>query len=422
MTIRLHRGDLPDISRYSGAVAIDTETMGLDLNRDRLCVVQLSPGDGSADVVQIAPHASADSAPNLKRLLTDTKLLKIFHFARFDLGMLCKTYGVMPEPVFCTKIASRLTRTYTDRHGLKDLVREVLGPGNFQTTTIVGLGRSRAQRGASLLCRVRRDAFARAQGQALRHAGARGPRGAGGGLFPFPAGAGAARPCRLCRRRHICPFLRRRVLRSARGLRSLGHGPAWDIFASDFCGTNPLKAWFNVRIGAMLKDNRLAIAYPENAAKGLSTRPRGDFERSYRSALRHSRHVRWLRIGVPVGIAALLLTVVAMNYVPPIGGFRLPGELGNLVIHGTKITMEAPRLNGFTSDSRAYEFSANAAAQDMTKPDLVELQKLHAKMEMADKSTVEMTAVSGIYNVKSEISDAQREYRSGVVERLFGPT
>jgi ribonuclease D len=127
MTIRLHRGDLPDISRYSGAVAIDTETMGLDLDRDRLCVVQLSPGDGTADVVQIAPHASADSAPNLKRLLTDTKLLKIFHFARFDLGMLCKTFGVMPGPVFCTKIASRLTRTYTDRHGLKDLVREVLG-------------------------------------------------------------------------------------------------------------------------------------------------------------------------------------------------------------------------------------------------------------------------------------------------------
>jgi ribonuclease D len=127
MTIRLHRGDLPDISRYTGAVAIDTETMGLDLNRDRLCVVQLSPGDGTADVVQIAPDARADSAPNLKRLLTDAKLLKIFHFARFDFAMLCKAFGVMPEPVFCTKIASRLTRTYTDRHGLKDLVREVLG-------------------------------------------------------------------------------------------------------------------------------------------------------------------------------------------------------------------------------------------------------------------------------------------------------
>jgi len=128
-TIRLHRGDLPDIGRYTGAssraVAIDTETMGLDLDRDRLCVVQLSPGDGSADVVQIPPHAK--DAPNLKQLLTDKSLVKIFHFARFDLGMLCKTLGVMPEPVFCTKIASRLTRTYTDKHGLKDLVREVLG-------------------------------------------------------------------------------------------------------------------------------------------------------------------------------------------------------------------------------------------------------------------------------------------------------
>jgi len=125
MTTRLHRGDLLDIARYKGAVAIDTETMGLDLARDRLCVVQLSPGDGSADVVQIPPHAK--DAPNLKRLLADKTLLKIFHFARFDLGMLYKTFGVMPDPVYCTKIASRLCRTYTDKHGLKDLVREVLG-------------------------------------------------------------------------------------------------------------------------------------------------------------------------------------------------------------------------------------------------------------------------------------------------------
>ena len=125
MTIRLHRRDLPDISRYRSAVAIDTETMGLDVTRDRLCVVQLSPGDGSADVVQIPPHGA--DAPNLKRLLADKTLLKIFHFARFDLGVLAKTFGLMPEPVYCTKIASRLARTYTDKHGLKDLVREVLG-------------------------------------------------------------------------------------------------------------------------------------------------------------------------------------------------------------------------------------------------------------------------------------------------------
>jgi ribonuclease D len=125
MTIRLHRGDLPDLSRYRNAVAIDTETMGLHHHRDRLCVVQLSPGDGSADVVQI-PRAAAPPA-NLKALLADSNILKIFHFARFDLGILRETLGVMPAPVYCTKIASRLVRTYTDKHGLKDLVRDLLG-------------------------------------------------------------------------------------------------------------------------------------------------------------------------------------------------------------------------------------------------------------------------------------------------------
>jgi ribonuclease D len=125
MTVRLHRGDLPDLSRYRGAVAIDTETMGLNPQRDRLCVVQLSPGDGSADVVQIP--ADATDAPNLKRLITDPARLKIFHFARFDIATLYNRFGVMPTPVYCTKIASRLTRTYTDKHGLKDLVRDVLG-------------------------------------------------------------------------------------------------------------------------------------------------------------------------------------------------------------------------------------------------------------------------------------------------------
>ena len=125
MTIRLHRGDLPDLARYQGVVAIDTETMGLQPARDRLCVVQLSPGDGSADVVQI-PQGAAD-APNLKALLTDANRLKIFHFARFDLAILLQTFGVKATPLYCTKIASRLTRTYTDKHGLKDILREVLG-------------------------------------------------------------------------------------------------------------------------------------------------------------------------------------------------------------------------------------------------------------------------------------------------------
>ena len=124
MTVRLHRGDLPDLTRYSGSVAIDTETMGLNPHRDRLCVVQLSSGDGSADVVQI-PRGHTD-APHLKALLADPNITKIFHFARFDVAVLFHTFGVMPQPIYCTKIASRLSRTYTDRHGLKDLVREIL--------------------------------------------------------------------------------------------------------------------------------------------------------------------------------------------------------------------------------------------------------------------------------------------------------
>jgi ribonuclease D len=125
MTIRLHRGDLPDLSAYTGAVAIDTETMGLDPVRDRLCVVQLSPGDGSADVVQIAPGQTR--APNIERLLADASITKLFHFGRFDIGVLARTFGVMAQPVYCTKIASRLARTYTDKHGLKDLARETIG-------------------------------------------------------------------------------------------------------------------------------------------------------------------------------------------------------------------------------------------------------------------------------------------------------
>jgi ribonuclease D len=124
MTVRLHRGDLPDLSRYTGSVAIDTETLGLNPHRDRLCVVQLSSGDGSADVVQI-PRDHHD-APNLKALLGNPAVTKIFHYGRFDIAVLYHAFGVMAGPVYCTKIASRLTRTYTDRHGLKDLVRELL--------------------------------------------------------------------------------------------------------------------------------------------------------------------------------------------------------------------------------------------------------------------------------------------------------
>ncbi len=125
MTIRLHAGDLPDLDAYGDVVAIDTETLGLNPHRDRLCVVQLSPGDGSADVVQIAKGQT--EAPNLVKLLTDPKRIKVFHFARFDIAVLKRTFGITVSPIFCTKIASRLTRTYTDRHGLKDVTKELLG-------------------------------------------------------------------------------------------------------------------------------------------------------------------------------------------------------------------------------------------------------------------------------------------------------
>jgi ribonuclease D len=124
MTTRFHRGDLPADFAPGSSIAIDTETLGLNPHRDRLCVVQISSGDGHADVVQILKGGPRPE--NLVRVLADESVLKIFHFARFDLAVLFHYLGVMPRPVYCTKIASRLSRTYTDRHGLKDLVRELL--------------------------------------------------------------------------------------------------------------------------------------------------------------------------------------------------------------------------------------------------------------------------------------------------------
>jgi ribonuclease D len=125
MSIRFHKGDLPDDADFGDCVAIDTETLGLVPHRYRLCVVQLSRGDGSADVVQIAPGQM--QAKNIEWLLADPNVTKLFHFARFDAAVLFKTFGVMACPIYCTKIASKLARTYTDRHGLKDLARELLG-------------------------------------------------------------------------------------------------------------------------------------------------------------------------------------------------------------------------------------------------------------------------------------------------------
>ncbi|MDD9332236.1 MAG: ribonuclease D, partial [Bartonella sp.] len=123
--IRVHQGDLPNLDNYCvDSIAIDTETLGLQPHRDRLCVVQLSSGDGTADIIQIAK--GQNSAPNLVALLEDKTITKIFHFGRFDLAILAHTFGVMPDVVFCTKLASKLTRTYTDRHGLKEICSELL--------------------------------------------------------------------------------------------------------------------------------------------------------------------------------------------------------------------------------------------------------------------------------------------------------
>jgi ribonuclease D len=125
MTITLHKGDLPDGLRFGAAVAVDSETMGLRAARDRLCVVQLSAGDGAAHLVQLAKDDYA--APNLKALMLDPEITKIFHYARFDVAVMQAYLGVMTRSIYCTKIASKLVRTYTDRHGLKDLCRELLG-------------------------------------------------------------------------------------------------------------------------------------------------------------------------------------------------------------------------------------------------------------------------------------------------------
>ena len=124
MTNHLHRGDLPKNITFTGSVAVDTETMGLRLHRDRLCVVQLSSGDGHAHLVQIIPGTPS---PHLASVLSDPKIEKIFHFARFDLAMIQQYLGVRCAPVYCTRTASRLVRTNTDKHGLKDLCKELLG-------------------------------------------------------------------------------------------------------------------------------------------------------------------------------------------------------------------------------------------------------------------------------------------------------
>jgi lipopolysaccharide export system protein LptC len=162
------------------------------------------------------------------------------------------------------------------------------------------------------------------------------------------------------------------------------------------------------RIGAAARpqgDNRVAsisFASVERAA-GIPAASRGDHrELIYRNALRHSRQVRWLRVVLVAVVAASLLAVLIDDYLP-IGGLRLPGEIGKLVITGNKITMQQPHLTGYTADARPYEFTATSARQDINKPDLVELKQIRAKIEMADKSTVSLSADAGIYDMKADM-------------------
>jgi lipopolysaccharide export system protein LptC len=157
--------------------------------------------------------------------------------------------------------------------------------------------------------------------------------------------------------------------------------------------------------------NRLIAARTNSqTAHAYWTMGRGDNKRAFRAARRHSRLVRILRIAVPALVALLAITAFLVTYLNPLRMLaKLPINIGDLVVSGTKITMERPHLSGFTHDARAYEFSADAAAQDLTEPDIVELHNIHAKVEMQDKSTLQMTAVTGIYNNKSETLKLDRD-------------
>ena len=154
----------------------------------------------------------------------------------------------------------------------------------------------------------------------------------------------------------------------------------------------------------VLRGKPLTTAYPvETGQRRFSSGVRRDAERLYAAAVRHSRLVRVLRIGVPAVLAGAVLLTVGANYMPTIGPLRLPGEIGKLVIKGTKVTMQAPRLTGYTGDSRPYEFTASSADQDITKPDLMELHQIQAKIELEDKSMVNLSANSGGYDMKTEL-------------------
>ncbi len=159
--------------------------------------------------------------------------------------------------------------------------------------------------------------------------------------------------------------------------------------------------------------NRVMTARPDpHAARAYWTMSRGDSARAFHSARRHSRIVRVMRIAIPLVVLAALASISAVAYFNPMRMLKkLPIDVSNLVVNGSKITMEQPRMSGFTSDARLYELSADSAAQDLTRPDLVELRNMHAKIEMQDKTTIEMAAASGLYDNKGETLKLERDIR-----------
>ena len=195
MTTRFHRGDLPADYQPGPSLAIDTETLGLNPHRDRLCVVQISKGDGDADVVQILKDGPAPT--RLIQVLADESVLKIFHYGRFDLAVLFHAFGVMPRPVYCTKIASRLVRTYTDRHGLKDLCRELLGIDMSKQQQSSDWGADALTPGPDRLRGLRCSASPRAERETRPEPGAREPSRRRPSMLRVPAHPRAAGPARM---------------------------------------------------------------------------------------------------------------------------------------------------------------------------------------------------------------------------------
>ena len=338
----------------------------------------------------------------------------------------------MPEPVYCTKIASRLTRTYTDKHGLKDLVREVLGHDlskqqqssdwgaaelsdaqiSYAASDVLYLHALKERltrcwrvkagknwrRLASVSCRTGRASTWRVLLPRIFSPihRANGPLPCGICCTLLPGRA----PCERAQFTNIPGRMSRQT-----GAQPALHRPVGATFVGDNSQAEPLKRAAVPNRAPVLRGIPLSSTYPIGSGRrtNISTASRGDADQRYRRAMRHSRLVQWLRLGVPAVLAAALIVVVGANYMPTVGGLRLPGELGKMVIKGTKVTMQQPRLTGYTVDSRPYEFTAHSAEQDILKPDLMELHQIQAKMEMEDKSTVNVTSASGSYDMKTEI-------------------